>query len=442
MYAWSNDNETETEPTQSELELYEFSSSLKSNSTIKSSSVGNSGNTNSNTTTKPSATLTDLDSSPAISDNDIIFGNFDSQSRSIRRTKKDENIVNATPFTAGSLADKISSSSSFSSEYSKFEKEEVLTIPTYTQLQIEGGTNTSYTDPLFTIPSEVKDDKEEEKESDFSLTSLLDRTPASVTIPSYVRPLDARTADLDMNLESDEMIERGIEVEKKGEVEVKVEVETLLKSGIGEILELSYVKIVATDPSQPLLSVQSLPESFAVRSLQSISSSSLSSKLLVESALDVKSNSKSDLESISIPNPKSTIMEAGRLLDLYDTDSRTTATAPINPTLDLTSIRSTLEVLKMSERSSYDIQAPKSSSSFTSLPQPSPLPPPLSLSSSPFQSKFADSPLAIQIAAALAADPKQAGSSAYTARTAFKRSLDMRASELDFYFISFCYLIK
>ena len=441
MYAWSNDNETETEPTQSELELYEFSSPLKSNSTINSSSVGNSGNTNTNTTTKPSATLTDLDRSPAISDNDIIFGNFDSQSRSIRKkTKKDENIVNATPFTAGSLADKISSSSS--SEFSKFEKEEGLTIPTYTQLQIEGGTNTSYTDPLFTIPSEVKDDKEEEKESDFSLTSLLDRTPASVTIPSYVRPVDARTADLDMNLESDEMIERGIEVEKKGEVEVKVEVETLLKSGIGEILELSYVKIVATDPSQPLLSVQSLPESFAVRSLQSISSSSLSSKLLVESALDVKSNSKSDLESISIPNPKSTIMEAGRLLDLYDTDSRTTATAPINPTLDLTSIRSTLEVLKMSERSSYDIQAPKSSLTFTSLPQPSPLPPPLSLSSSPFQSKFADSPLALQIAAALAADPKQAGSSAYTARTAFKRSLDMRASELNFYFISFCYLIK
>ena len=218
MYAWSNDNETETEPTQSELELYEFSSSLKSNSTIKSSSVGNSGNTNSNTTTKPSATLTDLDSSPAISDNDIIFGNFDSQSRSIRRTKKDENIVNATPFTAGSLADKISSSSSFSSEYSKFEKEEVLTIPTYTQLQIEGGTNTSYTDPLFTITSKVKDDKEEEKESDFSHTSLLDPAPASVTIPSYVRPVDARTADLDMNLESDEMIERGIEVEKKVEV--------------------------------------------------------------------------------------------------------------------------------------------------------------------------------------------------------------------------------
>ena len=429
MYAWSNDNETETEPTQSELEQYEFSSPLKSNLTLDSSTVGIIENRNTNTNTKIFATLTDLERSSTVSDNDLIVGDQDSKSRGIRKkAKKDESMVNAIPLSAGSPTDKIpfSFSTSFSTslDYSKLEKEEVQPVSTDIMSLIDNDTNSHFTNPLFAVPSEVEDDKKDDKEIPFSHSTLSDPAPTSVSILSYVRPLDARTADQELNIDSNKMIEIGIEVEKK----VEAEVETLSNKNKEEILESLSVKIVATNPFQPLLSIQSLPESFAVRSLQSQLLSDLPPKSLSELVSDVTPDSVSKL----ISDSEATRMEVNLLSDPCNTDSRIIAAASINPTLDIISTQSAFDVEKKAEISIVDIQAPVSASTFTSqpLPQtlPQPLSPPLSLSSSPFTSKFADSPLALQIAAALAADPKQTGSSsnAHAARAAFKRSLDMR----------------
>ena len=90
------------------------------------------------------------------------------------------------------------------------------------------------------------------------------------------------------------------------------------------------------------------------------------------------------------------------------------------------SIRSMIESPRGGVTQSIEIPISSSISTSTSTATSTSLPP-VTLSSSPFTSKFADSPLALQIAAALAADPKQTGSNAHNARaTAFRRSLDMR----------------